>query len=261
MYFVDPKETKICKVFIVPNSNGKSDILQDPFGNLTYKSEDLDGEQRPVDLYIVSNDKIRDGDYFMSFHETFGGTFDVYVADQKWLKILDDNAQTADVAKIIASMNKNHSASFISEEFIQEYVKTFDRRNPIKEVEIEMDYTRSVISMSPTGLNHHPLFEVKTDKDNCVIVVNKYKKDTRQKQTVYSVEQREDGNALVSNCFMSSSIENIVAWIKRNEDWDDAYSWYWAVLICELDCEEGAALYKIYDRFGKELDQQPLKKK
>lgn len=77
---------------------------------------------------------------------------------------------------------------------------------------------------------------------------------------IYIIERRSgNGKTEDSDCFISSSMNNIVKWIKENKDFDsNDFNWWWVVLKNKIDVEYSTEIYKVFDWDGNELDKQPL---
>ena len=77
---------------------------------------------------------------------------------------------------------------------------------------------------------------------------------------LYIVERRNyNGIVEDSDCFLSSSLENVKTWILNNQDFDtESSNWYWCVLKIIPDDEYGAELFKIFSREGIELENKPI---
>jgi hypothetical protein len=77
----------------------------------------------------------------------------------------------------------------------------------------------------------------------------------------YYIVERRKGDGIVENsdCFLSNSIESVIAWINKNKDFDlRNYYWWWAVIKIKIDDEFGGEVYKYFDWDGNELEQQPI---
>ena len=77
----------------------------------------------------------------------------------------------------------------------------------------------------------------------------------------YIVERRKDNTMTEdANCFLGSSMDKVVEWINSNKDFDKRdYNWYWVVIKIEVDNEFGGELFKIFDWYSNELEEQPRK--
>jgi hypothetical protein len=77
----------------------------------------------------------------------------------------------------------------------------------------------------------------------------------------YYIIERRKGNIEIedANCFLSSSMENVIEWINSNKDYDKReFYWYWVVIKIKLNDEYGGELFKVFDWDGNELDGQPI---
>ena len=88
----------------------------------------------------------------------------------------------------------------------------------------------------------------------------------------YSVERRDrqsGGETVDNNCFLGSSIDLCVAWMRRNIDYDPNREnlWYWAVVTMFVDSDmfdatdphfnEHGCIHSYYDWDGNFLQEQP----
>ena len=77
----------------------------------------------------------------------------------------------------------------------------------------------------------------------------------------YYIVERRKGFAITedANCFLSDSIEHVIAWINENKDFDSRnFYWWWAVIKIKTDDEFGGEIYKYFDWDGNELEEQPI---
>ena len=76
----------------------------------------------------------------------------------------------------------------------------------------------------------------------------------------YYIVERRRGNTQTedANCFLGSTMDNVINWINNNKDFDDRnFNWYWVVIKIKLDDKFGGELFKIFDWDGNELEEQP----
>jgi len=76
----------------------------------------------------------------------------------------------------------------------------------------------------------------------------------------YYIIERRKGDIEIedSNCFLSSSMDNVIDWINNNRDFDEReFHWWWVVTKITIDDEFGGELFKIFDWDGNELEEQP----
>ncbi len=80
----------------------------------------------------------------------------------------------------------------------------------------------------------------------------------RYKTEYYIIERRINLETVNANCFISSSINDVIKWINDNKDFDEVTNWYWCVIKIKLNDPIGGELYKIFDYNGNELKSQPI---
>jgi len=75
---------------------------------------------------------------------------------------------------------------------------------------------------------------------------------------IFIVEMRNKKGETVPCCFVSDSMEKVKKWMKENTDFSYGF-WYWAILKGQVN-GLGFNLYKVYDKNGNLLDEEPIQK-
>ncbi len=126
---------------------------------LTFVRESIDGESANQHLYILSNEEIQEGDWV--YNENIG-----------IFQILSDSEPISDCKKVIASTSSlkirdsfkvsslestYSNLPTISRDFIEEYVKEFNKGNQITEVMVEYEeiLTDKILTSHTTGTEYY----------------------------------------------------------------------------------------------------------
>lgn len=100
-------------------------------------AQDLDGstEWQPYELYIISDDEIKNGDNSFVYYkpESVAVLNDVYC-----------QAPLKDCAKVIATTNTDLNLPQIPQDFIEEYIRSYNGNEIVKEVLIETQCLTSI---------------------------------------------------------------------------------------------------------------------
>jgi hypothetical protein len=166
------RTSKQHKVVMLP-TNEKANFacgLQ-PNGVLKYcNSINALGIGKPQHLYIISDDEIKEGDWFYGYGNKIIGqavkndvinVFPDYLMEYKKIITTTDN-----------SINVNYPIKEIPESFIQAYIKAYNEGKPITEVDLEilsLDEWKAINKGKPYSDFETNTF-IKTRPDNTVIV-------------------------------------------------------------------------------------------
>ena len=116
-------------------------------------------------LYITSDDKIKEGDWYYDTNHNAIGKYDSSAQIGKKIVATTD--------KSIMHLSNNGRVGYplpnIHESFIQDYIKAYNEGNPITEVELEVDEDLTYNGLAQYTVINNPL-KIKTNSDNTVIV-------------------------------------------------------------------------------------------
>ena len=180
---------KTHKVVMLPTNEKESRLALQPLNNkleLYYNAFNENGSRH---LYIISDDEIKEGDWYMSYNAKTK-EYTISKADTKFNE--GNNPNNIDkrsfvyeywnktiVATTDESISRNSDIKMsikdalntlpqLPESFIQAYIKAYNEGNPITEVALEMELHKWLGSSYPVG--HRPTYQLKLRQDNTVII-------------------------------------------------------------------------------------------
>ena len=177
-------------LFIHQGLGNKEKILSSGQGILHHKEMIACGVSKPQHLYIISDEKIKDGNWCIqtNYEKTHNelvkykhcdkGSFifkKIIASTDRSLSICKDCEILPGRCYMCESHNNPYSISQIPESFIQAYIKAYNEGKPITEVDLE--YDANVLMDDGDDLSN--MFKLKTRPDNTVIL---YKSESYDKQ-------------------------------------------------------------------------------
>lgn len=141
---------------VVPNwSQLTSEVLND---------KEWQNFGKPQHLYILSDDKIIDGDWCIDTYKQKNGLNPIF----KWSDKLH-----VDAKKIIATTDAALNLPLIPEAFISSYVTEYNENNEIEWVNVEYDVTHvsgAVDIEDMFEFGDYDIIKVKVDKKKCIVI-------------------------------------------------------------------------------------------
>lgn len=132
--------------------------------------EPIDNSMLPQHLYILSDEKIKVGDCYLDECNTPRRCF---IDDSRYWAVRES------YKKIIATSNKSLNLPDPSPEFIEEFIREYNKGNVIKEVMVEYDaYNRS----TTWEYDEPEIIELKVDKNNYITITRE--KDSWSREEV-----------------------------------------------------------------------------
>ncbi len=145
---------------------GGNRLLSSDQGKVYHEECVKSGLSKPQHLYIVSDEKVREGDYCKSNPFPICGNIEILHCSGSGVK----QANIDNCKKIIATTDKTLCLPIIPDQFLANYIKSYNEGNQINEVELEMEDNGFEDWDDNTGAFWVENLKVKVNPENMVII-------------------------------------------------------------------------------------------
>ena len=162
-------------------------------------------------LYITSDDEIKEGDWYMCW-ETINGVPSKHEISNKTLNSFCKDAEN--YKKIVATTDKSLNLPSPSEQFIQKYIESYNKGNVITEVTVEYEEYMKQGIFNKGDDTHY--FDVKINPDNTINI--KPIKDNYSREEVIILLQNviKDSYSYELEEHHGGDYRNLKKWIEEN---------------------------------------------
>ncbi len=170
------KNTKKFKIIML-SSEKANNIILSPLNKLAIREDSKSYEVygfKIQNLYIVSDEKVKEGDYCKSNPFPICGNTGILHCSGSGVK----QANIDNCKKIIATTDKTLGLPIIPDQFLTDYIKSYNEGKQITEVELEMIELKSTHGSTRLELENNLILidKIKTRPDNTVIIILEDKK-------------------------------------------------------------------------------------
>ena len=191
------------KIIMLPTEDVNAHIIKSDEIDYLILVETWSGKHQAQHLYILSDEKIKEGDW--CYHPV----------SQK-IKIADTSYHTEFKWKKIITTTDSIPQSFISF-----YIEEYNKGNKIEEIEIEYEDNGYEVDMGGVGgedVGWMPKIELKIDSNNC-INIKKIKEDWKRREVSNLIFKFKDTIAMELGISADEGVfefKKIMNWINKN---------------------------------------------